>query len=301
MRYTNLNLKGRWNVKLRVLPVTAAVSIWVSLAIYSLPAFSSEIHDAATSGDLAKVEALLKENPGLVNVRDNQGFTPLHNAAARGHREIVELLLINKAEVNARTTLGDAPAGESVPLTVALLYRQLQGATPLHMAAFPGHQEVAESLLAHGADVNAKNQDGATPLHLAALAGRKGMAELLLAHGAEVNAKNRDSSHAPGMPMVMAEAPFEGSTPLQWAAAGGHRDVAELLLEKGAAVNTQNATGYSPLFAAVSSGDAKTVSLLLDKKADANAKMAGGFVAADVASVQGYKEIEQLLRQHMRP
>ena len=47
-------------------------------------AFAGEIHEAAASGDLAEVKALLKEDPGLVNSKDTNYYTPLHMAAMMG-------------------------------------------------------------------------------------------------------------------------------------------------------------------------------------------------------------------------
>jgi ankyrin repeat protein len=76
---------------------------------------------------------------------------------------------------------------------------------------------VAEVLLAHGADVNARDiKFGDTPLFWAVFAGQKDMAELLLAHGADVNA--RDNS---------------GNTPLYEALKRGKTDVANLLRQHG--------------------------------------------------------------------
>jgi len=62
--------------------------------------------------------------------------------------------------------------------------------TPLHEAATYGHKEVAELLIAKGADVNAKDDDGVTPLFDAALLGHTAIAELLIEKGADVNAKD---------------------------------------------------------------------------------------------------------------
>lgn len=59
------------------------------------------------------------------------------------------------------------------------------GVTPLAWAALAGRVEVAEGLLAKGADVHGRGQDGATPLHAAAFLGRKEVAEVLLRHGAD--------------------------------------------------------------------------------------------------------------------
>ena len=78
--------------------------------------------------------------------------------------------------------------------------------TPLTYAARFGHKEVAELLLAKGADASAKTDDnGTTPLHHAALNGHKETAAMLIAKGADVNAKLA----------------VDGGTPLYQAAWGG--------------------------------------------------------------------------------
>ena len=54
--------------------------------------------------------------------------------------------------------------------------------TPLHYAAFEGHEKIAELLIAtKGADVNAKHIGGLTPLDLAS--SNKEIADLLRKHG----------------------------------------------------------------------------------------------------------------------
>src|SRR5580700_6635512 len=75
----------------------------------SILAFGGEIHDASALGDLGKVKALLQDNPALVFNTDNTGSTPLHLAAFKGHKDVAELLLANKAEVNARMIAGETP------------------------------------------------------------------------------------------------------------------------------------------------------------------------------------------------
>jgi hypothetical protein len=128
----------------------------VALA-WSIPAFCGEIHDAAKSGDLAKVQALLKENPKVVFSKDALGYTPLHMAAWKARNDVVELLLANKAEVNARDS----------------------GVTPLHLAAAMGTRETVKLLLANKAEVNARDTHGYTSLHCAADEGNKDVDELL--------------------------------------------------------------------------------------------------------------------------
>ena len=58
--------------------------------------------------------------------------------------------------------------------------------TPLHGATFNGHKEIAELLIANGADVNARDSGGKTPLDetMTDLSlNKKELADLLRKHG----------------------------------------------------------------------------------------------------------------------
>ena len=197
-------------LRLSPIPRRAVVLLIALLALaWASVAFCGEIHDAAGSGDLAKVKTLLKGKPDLVSSRNDSGQTPLHYAA-HGHKDVAELLLVDKAEVDARDKAGY---------------------TPLYVAAQEGHKDVAELLLAYKADVNARANDGDTPLHMAVYKGHRDVAELLLANNADVNAKDNK----------------EGFTPLHFAAGMGHKDLVELLLTYNADVNAKDNNGHTPL------------------------------------------------------
>ena len=100
---------------------------------------SVDIWEAARDGKIEAVKQHLEAGTD-VNAKDDEwGMTPLFMAAGIGHKKIVELLLANGAEVNAKND---------------------GGVTPLHNAAIQGHKEIVELLIAKGADVNAKNQWG---------------------------------------------------------------------------------------------------------------------------------------------
>ena len=71
-----------------------------------------------------------------------------------------------------------------------------QGYSPLHYAAFNGHNEVVALLLGCKAVTDARNDHGETPLHVSVLNGHKEITAMLLEAGAEVNAKN-DAGETP--------------------------------------------------------------------------------------------------------
>ena len=165
------------------------------------------------------------------------------------------------------------------------------GRTPLHRVAETGHCEVAEFLLTHQANVDARSPEGATPLHYAAGGGHKAMVELLLAHGAEVNsAEWKFPVNPPDLVRV------GGSTPLHFAARQGHREVVDLLLAHKAEVNAKDDRGNSPLHRAAGGGHQNVAELLLDHSAGVNAKDNDARTPADVAERNGHHAMAEFLR-----
>jgi ankyrin repeat protein len=71
-----------------------AVVLLVALATLTStsPAFCGPIHDAAKADDVAKVTALLKDDPDPVFSKGKDGRTPLHWAAIKGHKDVAKLL-----------------------------------------------------------------------------------------------------------------------------------------------------------------------------------------------------------------
>ena len=78
----------------------------------------------------------------------------------------------------------DPPKTDNDFVTLALACRSGKDwGRPESEAANNGHAAVAKLLLAHGAEVNAEDNDGRTPSQWAALGGHKNVVELLRQHG----------------------------------------------------------------------------------------------------------------------
>jgi len=70
---------------------------------------STELHYAAQKGDVDMAKQHIKDQgPKKVNAKDENGWTPLHEASRRGHFELIKLLVENGAQVNATTKSGES-------------------------------------------------------------------------------------------------------------------------------------------------------------------------------------------------
>jgi ankyrin repeat protein len=121
--------------------------------------------------------------------------------------------------------------------------------TPLHWAAYHGHDTSIQALLSTpGIDVNAKANGGLTPLHIATLIGYKECVKVLLsAPGIKVNMKNIDLD-----------------TPLHYTAQNGDIESLRALLSVPRVdVNVKNEDGKAPLHLAVQQLNSEYVRILL--------------------------------------
>ncbi|MCI0471538.1 MAG: ankyrin repeat domain-containing protein [Candidatus Aminicenantes bacterium] len=240
-------------------------ALWITLFVVLMPALASEIHEAAQKGDLDKVNELLAKNYSLVEARitdgedsSMNGKTALHIAAEFGHKNITALLLENKANINAKTSLGF---------------------TPLHFAAMQGKKEVAELLIAKKCILDMKNTFNITPIFLAAAQGHIEIVELLLANGIDMNEKGNN-----------------GMTLLHAAALGGSIAASLKLLDLGMPIDARNTFGKTPLHFAAAAGHKGLVELLVAKKADMNVKSLDGKTPLHAAEDNGYTTIVEFLK-----
>lgn len=130
--------------------------------------FAKEILRAAKKGNTAVVAGLLQQDPELARITEDDGTTPLHCAAWKGHAAVAELLLDAGADVNALNQDGH------------------YGGTPLHAAAHGNQKAVAELLITRGADLTLKSCNDRTPLEETAIHNATAVAKLLREAGATV-------------------------------------------------------------------------------------------------------------------
>lgn len=155
--------------------------IVITFNLYSVA--NHEIFSLIKSNNIESVQQLIKQKANI-NIKNQDGYTPLHLAATGGNLNIAKLLINNGANINAKDQ---------------------QDSTPLHavqqLFARKDYEEIAKLLIEKGADFNAKNKSGNTPLHDAALFAKEEMIKLLLQAGADKNIKNNDGMIAASLTM----------------------------------------------------------------------------------------------------
>ncbi|RSL93102.1 hypothetical protein CEP52_013447 [Fusarium oligoseptatum] len=129
-------------------------------------------------GKLSVVQRL-QALAATTNLKDLNGNSPLHLAAANGHEDIALWILqkaANKADVNIRD-------------------KNVAGQTPLSYAAENGHETIVKLLLAtEGVEADSKAIDGRTSLSYAARNGHETIVKLLLDTG-KVDPKAEDNNN----------------------------------------------------------------------------------------------------------
>jgi len=119
--------------------------------------------NAIKRGDFRATRELLKANPGLVRAKGPDGASAILLAVYCGHPEMVPLFVEYGAQLDFFESCAAGDRNRSLELLKAdpSLLRQFSsdGYHGLGLAVFFGHLELAEDLLARGADINAAAAD----------------------------------------------------------------------------------------------------------------------------------------------
>lgn len=202
-----------------------------------------QLEEHIEAGNLQAVKELLVQNPILANTTTSHNISPLLLACYYRKQEIANLIV----EFIDTLTLFEACAVGKYDAASMLIFQNPgsinqfseDGFTPLGLACYFGHEELAKFLIIKGADVNLASKNGFNvfPIHSAVAANNINITKMLLDAGA--------------YPNVCQKA---GLAPLHTAAQLGNIELIILLLEHGAEVGLRMEGGKLPADLAAEKG-----------------------------------------------
>uniref|UniRef100_A0A8B9PLK6 K Homology domain-containing protein n=1 Tax=Apteryx owenii TaxID=8824 RepID=A0A8B9PLK6_APTOW len=279
---------------------------------------------ACAGGFVDIVKVLLKAGANIEDHNEN-GHTPLMEAASDGHVEVARLLLDSGAQVNMPADSFESPltlaaCGGHVELAALLIERGAnleevndEGYTPLMEAAREGHEEMVALLLAQGANINAQTEETQeTALTLACCGGFSEVADFLIKAGADIELgcstplmEAAQEGHLELVKYLLAAGAnvhattATGDTALTYACENGHTDVADVLLQAGADLEHESEGGRTPLMKAARAGHLCTVQFLISKGANVNRATANNdHTVVSLACAGGHLAVVELLLAH---
>jgi len=195
----------------------------------------NDIFDAIYNNDIDRVEFLITSSPDYINVRNEEGQTPLIVSAIDGKEDILLFLIDSGSNIN------EVDYDEDTAL--------------MNVARNGFRENIIEILLNRGADINLQNIHGYSAFMLAVKFNPSNTINTLQTFlNAGANIELRDS---------------EGNTSLQLAITDEKEDLIMFLIEIGEAdINSQNNVGDTPLIVATYNGFFDTVQILLNKGAN---------------------------------
>ena len=266
-----------------------------------------DIHSAVKEGNIKLIQELEKENPDIINVRDEYGNSPLHWAAKDSLIEMVQWLLDKGADPNAQNLWGQTPLlfvswDGKAEVAQKLLdkgadpsIRDENGFAPWDFTFWPDHVKTAKKLLKydpkenskgayiqiHGIKPKKETRDRKKILYLAARDGRPTVAYHygynvnILSAVKEGNIKLVQELEQENPDLLNVKDEY-GNGLLHWAVKNNFVEIVQWFLDKGADPNAKNLWGQPPLFFASWSGEAEIALKLLDKGADPSLKDKNG-------------------------
>ncbi|TRZ11283.1 hypothetical protein HGM15179_015801 [Zosterops borbonicus] len=216
---------------------------------------------AAREGNTEILRELINRGYSI-DVPDNRGWLPIHEAAAHNSSECLKLLIDTASAKNY------------------IHSRTFEGLCALHLSARHGSVGCLRVLLEAGAGIdNVPTESGTTPLFLAVENRHTEVVKFLLQHGTSV-----EGSHSWSGWNSLHQASFQGST-----------EIMQMLLEKGASKDCQDDFGITPLFVAAQYGQLESLRLLLSHGADVNCQAKDRATPLLIAAQEGHMDCVKLL------
>ncbi|KAK7474098.1 hypothetical protein BaRGS_00034627 [Batillaria attramentaria] len=247
---------------------------------------SSVMHIAVKRNNGRLVRELLHRHQPLksrfLGLRDDKGLTPIHIAAASGNVKILSLLLgceeesLSDTATDTSTLTGTADIAVENEVNKAdkedrtFLMKKLVNIpslgtkyTPLHFASKGHHVCVMKFLIAHGADIDARNIDNNTALHCLCMEGNANhraveAVKVLLEAGADCNIAGSMKSRCSSYPRKVKQ-----MTVPMIAACRNRVRFLQLFSDHGADFSAKNSKRMTCLMLALVSGSAEAAMYLL--------------------------------------
>ncbi|XP_048794003.1 ankyrin repeat and SOCS box protein 3 [Lagopus muta] len=215
---------------------------------------------AAREGNAKVLQKLIGQGYSL-DVPDNRGWMPIHEAAAHNSSKCLRLL------INA------APSDDYIHS------KTFEGMSALHLSARCGSLECVGVLLEAGVDPDQVTTESNTPLFLAVENGHVDVVRFLIQNGASV-----EGSHS-----------WSGWNSLHQAAFQQHIEIMKILLEKRADIECKDDFGITPLFVAAQYGRLESLRTLISHGADINCQAKDRATPLLIAAQEGHAKCVELL------
>ncbi|XP_040567603.1 protein phosphatase 1 regulatory subunit 16A isoform X2 [Lepeophtheirus salmonis] len=244
--------------------------------------------EASSRNDVNEVYNMLKRGVSPDSANED-GLTALHQCCIDDNEEMLELLLENGANVNAKDT---------------------ELWTPLHAAATCGHLHLVKYLIDRDADLLAVNADGNMPYDLCEDDITLSYIENEMAKRNITQAMIDDRRRETELRMLedlkqngnLEKRNSQAITPLHISAANGYSMVMEYLLDNDVSVDVVDTDLWQPIHAAACWGHLEAVELLAQNGANINALTKNGEKPCELTEDEDIKQYlihlhEQRLKQ----